>query len=296
MEGRRRFIVTGASTGVGLATAHKLSALPETREVILACRDVDKAQRSIACWSDEEKRRTTIKRLDLCDRKSITAFAQDVLAKEELHVLINNAGTLETSQTLVQGIEKTLLTNHIGPAYLTSLLLPLLLKTSVKGEDTDVRIVNVSSRLEKNGSLNYDDTFLALRNNGVDDANFDGWKAYANSKQLNLLYTNALSQRHPSLKINSVTPGMVNTDLSRSFSSFFLYISWPLRALMLRTPEQGAQAVVHAATDKSVTGSGQFVCDAGAAVVQQRKPTTESEAASFARTEELIEYWRGRIV
>jgi NAD(P)-dependent dehydrogenase (short-subunit alcohol dehydrogenase family) len=291
---RRRFIVTGASTGVGLATAHKLSALPETREVILACRDVEKAQRSTISWSDEERRRTTIKRLDLCDRKSINAFAQEVLTKGELHVLINNAGTLEMSQMQVQGIEKTLLTNHIGPAYLTSLLLPLLLKTA-KGEDSDVRIVNVSSRLEKNGSLNYDDSFLELRNNGVCGTNFDGWKAYANSKQLNLSYTNALSQRHPSLKINSVTPGMVNTDLSRSFNSFFLYLSWPLRALMLRTPEQGAEAVVHAATAKGVT-SGRFLCDSGAVVVQQRKPTAETEAASLARTEELIEYWRGRIV
>jgi NAD(P)-dependent dehydrogenase (short-subunit alcohol dehydrogenase family) len=291
---RRRFIVTGASTGVGLATAHKLCALPETREVILACRDVDKAQRSTISWSDEERRRTTIKRLDLCDRKSINAFAQEVLTKGELHVLINNAGTLETSQMQVQGIEKTLLTNHIGPAYLTSLLLPLLLKTA-KGEDSDVRIVNVSSRLEKNGSLNYDDSFLELRNNGVCGTNFDGWKAYANSKQLNLTYTNALSQRHPSLKINSVTPGMVNTDLSRSFNSFFLYLSWPLRALMLRTPEQGAEAVVHAATAKGIT-SGRFLCDSGAVVVQQRKPTAETEVASLARTEELIEYWRGRIV
>lgn len=256
--------------------------------MILACRDINKANKETASWPQHFKRET--KPLDLCDRKSIEKFAKEVVqGGQDVDILINNAGTLETTYTEIDGIEKTLLTNHIGPAYLTTLLLPSLLQRRQAVDD--VRIVNVSSRLEKNGVLDYTAPFTSLLHNGSSPSTHRDFTAYANSKQFSLLYTFQLAVAHPTLTVNSVTPGMVNTSLSRNYSSLLLYLTYPLRAMFLKSADAGAESVVFAAVEK--VGTGRFLGEKGM-VVKGNGVGVEVEA--YRRTEEVIEYWKRRMV
>ena len=289
----RRVIVTGASSGVGLACVEKLVA--RGAHVVMAVRDVPKAHRSAAKFPKDS---VTIRHVDLSDRGSIERFAKETVNGEfgEVSILINNAGTLETKASNKDGVETTLLTNHIGPSYLTQLLLPVL--GQVKFREPDVRVVNVGSRLEKNAALDYNRPFLELLGNGSSaNDKFSGWLEYANSKNMNLLSTNALQRRHPTIQFNTVTPGMVNTSLSRNYSSWFLYLTYAARALLLKTPAAGADAVVYAATSREVKTGGSFLGDAGVALPhsRQHKGQAEEEAA-LSRTLEIIEYWQRRIV
>ena len=290
-------IITGASSGVGLACVEKLVA--RGAHVVMAVRDVPKATLSAAKFPKDS---VTIRHVDLSDRGSIERFAKETVNGEfgDVSILINNAGTLETKASTKDGMERTLLTNHIGPSYLTQLLLPVL--GQVKFREPDVRVVNVGSRLEKNATLNYNRPFLELLGNGTSSSNepaaaFSGWLEYANSKNFNLLSTNALQRRHPSIQFNSVTPGMVNTSLSRNYSSWFLYLTYAARALLLRTPAAGADAVVYAATSCEVKTGGSFLGDAGVVLPHSRQHKGQAEEdAALSRTLEIIEYWQRRIV
>jgi len=288
----RRIIVTGASAGIGFACSEILAT--RGAHVIMACRDTAKAKRKIET-SSMPKENVSIAPLDLCDRKSIELFAKSVADGEhgEVQVLINNAGVLETKHSVKDGIEKTLLTNHIGPSYLTQLLISTVFEHQ---KQQDVRIVNVGSRLEKNGNLDYSEGFLQLIKNGVQDDGklFDGWTQYSNSKQMNLLWTNALQRRHKSFIFHTVTPGMVNTDLSRSYSSWFLMLTLPLRSLLLRSPTQGAESIVHCAVG-ACDGGGGFRGDKGVVLKHSYENRPDLEDSAFCRTLELIEYWQRRI-
>lgn len=285
----RRVIVTGASAGIGLEVARQLASRGAT--VVAGCRDVAKCSAVLGALQS-----VTVRQLDLTNRKSIEAFARaEVDTHQPISVLINNAGTLETKYDEVDGIERTLLTNHLGPWYLTQLLLPNLVQANTAGVDS--RVVFVSSRLEKNGRLDYQQPFLRLIKNGYDGKeDFDGWRQYANSKQMNLSAANELSRRQPGLTINSVTPGMVHTSLSRNYSPWLLWATFPLRYWMLRSPETGARAVVHAAVDAPRGVSGQFLGDDGKVLAQSRQGAGADEAESYKRTEEMLEYWRRRLV
>jgi len=263
----------------------------------MAVRDEQKA--AAACASARlEMKNVTIHKLDLTDRLSIEAFAEEA-CKNDIHVLINNAGVLhQTGPTFIHGMESTLLTNHIGPAYLTQLLLPALHKTREKclHAQHSVRIVNVGSRLEKNGKLDFHSPFLQLIKNGTTaEQPFGGWSEYSNSKNMNLLWSNALQRRNPQIVINTVTPGVVNTELSRNSPWWLLYLTYPLRALLLRSPAQGADAVVHAAVSPEVTSGGVLRADKGVVIRHSRENNTAEEESARMRTEEIVEYWQRRV-
>lgn len=287
----KRVIVTGASAGIGLAVARQLASRGAI--VTAGCRDVNKCQAVLGGL-------LTVRQLDLTSRKSIEKFVQDEQQQQQLDgqpvsILINNAGTLETQYEEIDGIERTLLTNHVGPFYLTQLLIPSLVQSSTAGVDS--RVVFVSSRLEKNGRLDYKQPFVRQLKNGHEGKEkFNGWQQYANSKQMNLSTANELSRRQPGLTINSVTPGMVHTSLSRNYSSWLLWATFPLRYWMLRSPETAARAVVHAAVDAPRGVGAQFLGDDGLVLTQSQQGAVADEAESYRRTEEMVEYWRRRLV
>ena len=114
----RRFVVTGASGGLGEETARVLAE--RGASVVLAVRNPDKGQR-VASRIDGE---VEVRRLDVADLSSVRAFADEV---GSVDVLINNAGVLALPFGLSpDGVEMHLATNHLGHFALTNLLLPRL--------------------------------------------------------------------------------------------------------------------------------------------------------------------------
>ena len=136
----RTVIVTGATSGLGKATALDLARLGA--DLILVGRNPDKTERvraEITAETGNDQVRLEI--ADLSLMTEIRSLADRLLANEPaIHVLVNNAGTLfvERSET-AEGIESTLATNLLGHFLLTNLLIPRLV------ESAPSRIINVAS-------------------------------------------------------------------------------------------------------------------------------------------------------
>ena len=135
----RRFVVTGASGGIGLETAKVLAE--RGAHVVLAVRNLDKGRAA----ADQMDGDVELGLLDVADLSSVRAFAESV---GDVDVLINNAGVLALPFGLSpDGVELHLATNHLGHFALANLLLPRL---------TD-RVVVVGSPSHRHGELDLDD-------------------------------------------------------------------------------------------------------------------------------------------
>lgn len=263
----KKYIVTGANSGIGKATAAALANRGAT--VIMGCRNTaagEEARQSIidsapGCDPTEVR----VKSLDISSFRSIRQFVADVQQEipSGVQCLVNNAGALIPTYQEKSGLELTLLTNYYGPLYLTTLLLPVLSKEKEKEKGLapggSGRVVNVCSRLEKGHTWGEED--IAGSPTGLLSAaqadKYSYMVQYGNSKFLQLLATRGQGEayRKDNVVVHAVTPGMVHTGLAGSVLwSPLAWLSQPIQRLLLRTPEQGAAAVVYAAT-ASLPGS-----------------------------------------
>ena len=271
----------------------------------MACRDISKGKAAAESLLHTIKdAKIEVRSLDLTNFRSMRTFVKEI---DHCDILVNNAGAMFPILDFVscgsEKIEKTFMTNYLGPFYLTISLLPIMGVNKEKASDDypERRIVNVGSRLEKRSSLR--DTMKStsiqkiLREtfvnglNGNGDSKYNMWTAYANSKLCNLLFTYELSRRltqdsydHTNMRTSNivvnagkiilptkyspglviffcfkVTPGMVNTNLSRWLPTWQRFALAPILPLVLRSPNQGAEAVVRVATSPALKGiSGRF--------------------------------------
>ena len=166
-----RIIVTGATNGVGLATATALAGAGA--HVILAVRNLELgAQRATEMGGDTE-----VVKLDLADQASVRAFPG--LFDGDVDVLINNAGLVAQHRSdTVDGFEMTLGTNFLGPFTLTNLLF----------ERVRSKIINVGSDAHKQASIAFDDPHLRVHK-------WSSFPAYARSKLAVMLWGLELDRR-----------------------------------------------------------------------------------------------------
>ena len=197
-------IVTGANSGLGSETALALAA--KGAHVVLACRDASRAQAALdAIRSAAPQASVEVLPLDLASLASIRAFAEAFTARHtRLDLLCNNAGVMAIPRrNTADGFEMQLGTNHLGHFALTGLLLPRLLDTPRS------RVVNVSSSAHRPGRIHFDDLQL--------ERGYAKWRAYAQSKLANLLFTFELDRRlrKAGASVISVAahPGYASTNL-----------------------------------------------------------------------------------
>jgi NAD(P)-dependent dehydrogenase (short-subunit alcohol dehydrogenase family) len=167
----KRIIVTGATNGVGLATARALARAGA--HVILAVRNLDLgAQRAAEMGGD-----TAVVKLDLAGQSSVRAFPD--LFTGDVDILINNAGLVAQRRTdTVDGFEITMGTNFLGPFALTNLLF----------ERVCSKIINVGSNAHKSSSIAFDDPHLRSRK-------WSSFPAYGRSKLAVMLWGLELDRR-----------------------------------------------------------------------------------------------------
>ncbi len=201
----KRVIVTGATNGVGLGTAHALGKAGA--HVILAVRNTDLGKQRAA----EIGGSTEVVKLDLADLSSVREFP--TLIDGDVDILINNAGTLTDRRTdTVDGFEMTLGTNLLGPFVLTNLLLPRVRS----------QIINVGSDAHRSATLRLDD--MHLRQN-----KWTRLGAYGQSKLAVMLWGLELDRRlrvAGSPVVTQLThPGWVASNLSHLSDSPLLSLS-----------------------------------------------------------------------
>jgi NAD(P)-dependent dehydrogenase (short-subunit alcohol dehydrogenase family) len=188
-------LVTGANSGIGLATAQALAA--RGARVVLAVRDQAKGAAAAAGIAGQSE----VRPLDLASLESVRAFARDWSGPVDL--LINNAGVMIPPLTrTADGFELQFGTNHLGHFALTGLLLPSLTATG--------RVVTLSSGVHHAGRIDFADLNWERRR-------YRRWPAYAQSKLANLLFTSELQRRLTAagsrVLANAAHPGYAATNL-----------------------------------------------------------------------------------
>ncbi len=202
----RRIVVTGASSGLGLETSIALAVAGA--EVIMACRNPDKASAALAqVRSRAPDAKAELMTLDLADLASVRAFAAECARRfDRIDVLCNNAGVMALPlQRTHDGFEMQIGTNHLGHFALTGLMLDQL-KTA-----PGARIVSVASNAHKWG-MRLDPNDL-----NFEHQRYNKWDAYGRSKMANLMFHFELERRLKAarLDIRSVAahPGYAATNL-----------------------------------------------------------------------------------
>jgi short-subunit dehydrogenase len=226
-------LVTGASAGIGEATARRIAREPDVKLVLVARRE--ERLRALA----DELGGATVVAADLTDEDA-PARVREVVEREhgELHLLVNNAGSAWRGRFAETGwahIERHMKLNFEAPVRLTEALLPLLRETAataagdgVPGSGSDsarrVSIVNVASTAGR----------VSRPNSG----------AYSASKFALAGWSDALhgEERAHGVHVGLVLPGFVKTE---GFPAAELLARAQTRWIV-SSPERVAQAIMDA--------------------------------------------------
>jgi NAD(P)-dependent dehydrogenase (short-subunit alcohol dehydrogenase family) len=240
-------VVTGATSGIGKETAVTLARAGAT--VAVVCRTRERGEQALA----EIRRRSgrdavSLFVADLSSRRAVRTVAAELRAAlPRIDVLVNNAGlALRDRIPTEDGLETTFAVNHLAPFLLTRLLEPTLVASA------PARVVTVSSEAHRWGTIRFDDLMGARR--------YDGWKAYAQSKLANVLFTYELARRLDGTGVtaNCLHPGLVGTAFA-SRGPTAIRILARLARPFLRSPAKGAATSVYLATSPEVaTVTGRY--------------------------------------
>lgn len=230
----RHILITGANTGIGLATAEALAERGAT--LYLAGRSAEKTQPVVEALRAAGAAQVEFLPLDLGDLDSVRACAQAFLDLEvPLHVLIANAGLAGTKGHTKSGFELAFGVNHVGHALFVRLLLDKL-KASAPA-----RVVMVASK------AHYKAKGIDLEAVRQPTKSGTGLPEYEVSKLANVLFARALATRLEGTSVTtySLHPGVIASDIWRG-------VPWPIRPLIklfMKSTEDGAKTSVYCATD-----------------------------------------------
>ncbi|WP_217144895.1 oxidoreductase [Streptomyces sp. AC627_RSS907] len=246
----RVFVVTGANSGLGLATTRALAR--RGARVILAVRDEEKGRRAVADLTAElPGARLEVRRLELSDMESVRMFA-DRLKSDGVRpdVLVNNAGVMAPPRTLTgQGVEVQFAANHLGHFALTGLLLGRM------AEGKDPRVVTVTSANHRQAKIFFDDL--------TGEQKYSPMGYYNQSKLANAVFGWELHRRLTAAgsPVRSILahPGYTSTNLQTSAPVGMVKLLFGrLLVPLAQSPDQGALPQLYAATAPDVRGGELF--------------------------------------
>lgn len=237
-------IVTGATAGIGKEAA--LALLEKGAKVVFACRDEFRTNTLINSIQNLKMRGNAyFIKLDLSSFNSIKNFVKEFISKfNKLDILINNAGGNFDTYSESFGIETTMLTNHIGPVYLTNLL--------INNFNENAKIINVSSLAHSFCTRSIIDDWVSDKVNGN---YYKFWFMYSLSKMANIAHVkflnNYFTEKGLNIKAAALHPGTVRTEFFKRYQSFFMkfimLLAIPVSYLFFKGPVEGAQTTLHLA-------------------------------------------------
>jgi dehydrogenase/reductase SDR family protein 12 len=261
----RHAVITGATSGIGLAAAKQLAELGA--ELTLVVRDKNKAQQVVRELIEQTgNTRINIELADMSLMKEVHALADRLLkAGKPVDILINNAGALFNPRKQTnEGLEQSFALLLLGPYILTEQLHPLLAKSE------SARVVNVLSGGMYSQKIQVND-LQSQR------GEYSGSTAYARAKRGLMILTEEWAKRWQGddISVNAMHPGWVDTPgVVNALPEFYR-----VTKRLLRKPEQGADTITWLAAAKEAGKvSGKFWLDREQHPSHLSKRTVETAA------------------
>lgn len=225
----RVWVVTGASSGLGLESAKALAAKGAT--VVMACRNPARAEAAaVEVRREAPEAKVELRTLDVASLESVEAFARGLAASYgAIDGLMNNAGIMAVPRALtVDGFESQLGTNHLGHFALSLRLLPALERSAAP------RLVVIASQAHRSGAIRFEDL--------MGERSYSATSAYGQSKLANLLFAYEAARRFKAAgkktTVVAAHPGFSSTGLfdfgarggsrlAQRFVSFGSFLSQP---------------------------------------------------------------------
>jgi NAD(P)-dependent dehydrogenase (short-subunit alcohol dehydrogenase family) len=270
----RRFVVTGAASGLGFETARALASHGATVTVLARSSErVDHALAELRALVSDGEFETGV--VDLADLGDIEAFATRYLVNHDtIDVLINNAGVMACPfGRTTDGFETQFGTNHLGHFALTARLAPALLRGNAP------RVVTLSSAGHSRSDVDLNDP-------NFDRSEYSPWVAYGRSKTANALFARELAHRSNGRVLSfSVHPGGIVTELGRHLDDALrddmlefakaravrfgdVDASGQPTSIRFKSVPAGAATQVWAATDESLAQhNGAYLADCGLGIL-----------------------------
>ena len=259
----KRVLVTGASSGLGLAAAEGLARLGAT--VHLLVRDEVKGRRVLdELRADVPDADLHLEVCDVSDLDDVRRFAEDFVSRvDRLDVLVHNAGSMPPERTEARsGHELTVALHVLGPVLMTELLLPVL-----RGHDARVVLVTSGGMYTQR---------LPVHDPNYEQGEYRGTVAYARSKRKQVALAPLMQERwaDAGLRVHVMHPGWADTPGVATSLPLFRKVTGPL----LRDAHQGADTVVWLAATEPQPEGGRLWMDRAERPAHYRGATRESAA------------------
>lgn len=242
----KNILITGPTSGIGRETAITLAK--QGHQLFLLCRNQRAGEQlieEISALGQSKKPKLLL--ADLGNFGQVKKAAEDFLALGiPLHVLINNAGIVNNTRIIDDGIEQMFRVNHLGHFLLLNLLLDNI-------KQSQGRIVVLASGAHAFcPGIQFDDINF--------EKDFTTFKTYGQSKLANMLMVHELSKRlqGSGVIVNSLHPGMVATQLGGQNTAWYTSLLMLLMKVIAISPKKGAETVIYLATTDAVKTSGGY--------------------------------------
>lgn len=241
-------LITGGNSGIGKETAVSLAM--RGARVIIACRDLDKAEKAVREIKFKSHNLNILHmELDLANLRSVREFCKNFVQTEKrLDILINNAGMPSVLDWTDDGFSMCFGVNHLGHFLLTNLLLPRL------RECAPSRVVTLTCSSYKYQKLDFQDL----------NYNLLPFFTYCRSKLANIYFSQELARMTEGKGVTSyaVHPGFVQSGWTCHYSFLFRMLMQVIMWMFFVPCEIGAQTVVYCAvSDEAAKHSGGYFVD-----------------------------------
>lgn len=271
-------LVTGATSGIGYITALELAR--KGSAVILHGRNEQKLKRTRnQIHNDTNNDHIYLLQADFFSLEQVQKAADQINQDYKvIDVLVNNAGLIFGSErhTSPDGFELTIAINHLAPFAFTKLIFDRIAAAR------EGRIINVASEAHLAAAPDFEDFNM--------EQSYAGFRAYANSKLYNIMFTKELAGRlsnYPNVTTYSLHPGTVATNFSASAGGLTNF-AFKLMRPFLTSAKKGAQTNIYLASASDIpANSGSYFINQKPAKVKHKFYTEENNAKLWEISEIL---------